>query len=343
MTHRRQFVEIKSFKSNILPVSYGVPQGSILGPLLFLIFINDIPNNTSLNILSFADDTTAFTAGKNLNLLFRDVNIQLNKLYQWLADNSLTMNIEKTKYMIFSPKNNIVIHNSLKINDIELERVTYTKFLGVIVDQNLTWKEHVNLISKKINSGLFVLNRIKSMFPHRALRTLYLSLIHCHLIYGILAWGNSIYVNKLFLLQKRAMRTINNMPYRSHTDPLFRKEKILKIKDIYNWQVSVFVHKYKHTKTLPLSFIDYFPSRQRNILTRQCNDIYTRIPRTNFSKSSFYHNAPKVWNGLTSDLKNISKHSLFSQNLKKMMFENYLENVQCTNPLCIQCASVDAI
>ena len=341
LSDRCQFTEINSVKSDILPITCGVPQGSILGPLLFLIYINDFPLSTNLHLLSFADDTTVYTSGHNIFELTTIVNHELSKLYDWLCENKLSLNVQKTKYMIFSAKsisipNNIVI----SLNNNQLSRVganqneTSLKFLGVSLTENLNWKSHINTLCSKVSKGLYSINKVKNVLPHSALRNLYYALIHCHFNYCIPIWGNSPSLEKLFKLQKRAVRIINKTSYRAHTDPLFKADNILKLTDLYKLSSSLLIFDYKHDR-LPISFNNYFSYPNRH--TRQFLDVHTNVPRTDFSAMSPFHSIPKHWNNLLNNVKDITSRPLFINSLKNDFIDNYLDIVFCDNPRCTQC------
>ena len=178
---------------------------------------------------------------------------------------------------------------------------------------------------------------MKHFLPHSALKSLYYSIIHCHFTYCISVWGNSSSSEKLFKLQKRAVRIINKSNFRSHTDPLFKADLILKLNDLYQLFSSLFMFDYKYGN-LPQSFRNFFnvPNDQ-NRQTRQLNNIYTNIPRTNFSAASPFHSIPNVWNNLRNPLKEHTKRNKLIKSLKEEYFNRYLINVTCENPRCTQC------
>jgi len=345
LTGRTQFTEICSTTSSIKDITYGVPQGSILGPLLFLIYVNDLPSSTSLNLLSFADDTTVYHSSPNLRDTFGTINTELTKMYIWLCENKLLLNISKTKFMIFGPQNSVIPNApQLKINNQLIAQVGNThneksiKFLGVYLDEHLTWKNHINATCNKMSRSLFAINQAKKFLPMNALRTLYFSLIHSQIFYGIEAWGNSSSFNKVTNLQKRAVRIIHLKPYRHHTDPLFKSSYIMKAIDVYKSQVMLIAYKYKFNK-LPISFIDFYPNpTSSNIVTRQHNNIYLRKARTKFSSSSIYHKIPIIWNSLENNLKDILKYNKFKSTIKTSFISEYQGVVICNNPRCHQCA-----
>ena len=230
LDNRKQYVYYNKYASTLKLISCGVPQGSILGPLLFLLYINDMTYCCKyLQFLLFADDTNLLYSNPDLWQLMQIVNDELDLLSDWFKANRLSLNVKKTNYMMFGYKKVVCqcpitkINFCIKINNVNITEVEYTKFLGVIIDKKLTWQRHVTYISNKIAKSLYVLNRLKHKLPSYALCSLYYSLIYPHLIYYIILWGcaaKSI-LNELLILQKRAVRILNKCPYLSHSDPLF--------------------------------------------------------------------------------------------------------------------------
>jgi len=251
LSDRKQYVVFGETVSSTQPVSCGVPQGSILGPLLFLIYINDISNALSVKVLSFADDTTIYFSDVNVNNLYQKANSEMKLLKCWLDANELALNTAKTKFMIIcSPRLKYNDTNlNVKFDNQNIQQVgvnktdTSLKFLGLYFDEHLTWKRHLQYIDNKISNTLFVMNRVKHIIPKHALQSIYYALVQPFITYGILAWGHTIIneTNKIFLKQKRAVRIINKSKYNSHTDPIFKSLNILKVKDIYILQSLMFI------------------------------------------------------------------------------------------------------
>ena len=193
-----------------------MPQGSILGPLLFLIYINDLAMaSATFTPIMYADDTTLlstldnFNGNQSTNQNAIQINAELTKIVDWLTVNKLSLNIKKTKMMIFCSKQRILKSTEIPnviINHIPIERVTYFKFLGVIIDSNLTWYHHINHISNKLSRICGVLSRLKHYVPVLILKIIYNSLFLSHLNYGITAWGFNV-GPRIKTLQKRQSDT----------------------------------------------------------------------------------------------------------------------------------------
>ena len=159
---RQQYVDIDGITSHQVKIQIGVPQGSILGPLLFLLYVNDIGNSCHGRILSFADDTTLITSSSNLNELFTNANVYINNLYEWFCSNRLSLNANKTKYIVLRPRHTRedLSQYNIHIGNTQLSRIgndcleKSSKFLGMHLDENLTWKMHMNEINKKVSRAL---------------------------------------------------------------------------------------------------------------------------------------------------------------------------------------------
>ena len=178
--------------------------------------------------------------------------------------------------------------------------------------------------------------------PHSALKTIYYSLVHPHLTYGLLAWGQSIQcssLNKTFLCKKRAIRIINRAAYNSHTDPLFKTSKILKLHDLYKLQECLFTYGFER-KQLPTSFTHYFRHTHDihpHIHTRQSHLIHETIARNTFIANLPQHKISHIWNQNASNINMNESKETNKRKMKQLMLNTYLENVNCTNPYCKKC------
>ena len=207
LSNRSQYVHINDTSSDPLPISCGVPQGSILGPLLFLIYINDLPlASKSAAAILFADDTNTLYTGKNYHELVVNVSIDLKILSDWFKCNKLALNETKTNLMIFHRKNNKPPENlTVTLNGITLDRVVTTKFLGVLIQENLLWENHIEYVGNKISVSTAILARLKHYIPKNILLIIYNSLCLSHISYALSVWGNSspTSLKRLNVLQKR--------------------------------------------------------------------------------------------------------------------------------------------
>ena len=184
------FVDFSGNKSSYLPIKTGVPQGSVLGPLLFLIYINDLPLVSNVfDMLMYADDTTLY-CNINQNIKEEFINAELTKLLEWLGANKLSLNVAKTKYMVFHASKRNVIYPNLKVNNNNIESVTEFNFLGVILHSHVTWNKHINHISMKIARSIGILYRLRNVYPESVLVTIYNTLVLPHFHYCLLLWGS---------------------------------------------------------------------------------------------------------------------------------------------------------
>ena len=187
LSNRKQYTQVNEHRSSLKEITCGVPQCSILGPILFLIYINDISNSTELNLLSFADDTTIYCSETTLYDNRKKATSVLTKILDWLHANRLSLNINKTNFTIFGPQCSARDYSSctIRLNGQDIKHVNECKFLGIYLDTHLTRKRHIEKISSKISSAIFAINRAKDFLSKHALRCLYFALVHRQLTYGI--------------------------------------------------------------------------------------------------------------------------------------------------------------
>ena len=323
LSNRKQFVSLDGNKSSTKEVSIGVPQGSVLDPLLFLIYINDLPRATKkLKSILFADDTTMYTSHKSIRDLADKMSEELLHIRTWLIENSLTLNVNKTYYIVFTRRK---VPNDLRITigPHVLDRQKNGKFLGVTLDEKLTFKEHIKCINSKISKTSGILFRLKHSFPLNVLRSLYLALIYPYLNYCLLAWGSAkmTTLQPIIILQKRLVRLLSGSDFNAHSSPLFKSLNLLKVCDLYKLQCQTFMFK--------TMIANMYPDFQNRILSIQKSHNYntrntllnTPYCRTNTSQQMLLYQAIDKWNSLPTFIKD--KTSLFS--FKKASVKYYLD------------------
>ena len=243
---RKQFVSINENYSDETIIHYGVPQGSVLGPLLFLIYINDL--HSTINFCTtrhFADDTNLLIKNKSLKQLKKRLNLDLRNLCRWLKSNKISLNASKTKLIIFRHPNKTINYElKIKIDGKRLIPSEYIKYLGVIIDQHLTWGNHIDNIAGRLSRSVGMLSKIRHYVNESTLRMIYFGIFSSIMTYSVQIWGQieSINVNRISKLQDKAIRIINFANFWNSRNPLYFKSKILKLSDRIKLQNFLYVY-----------------------------------------------------------------------------------------------------
>jgi hypothetical protein len=324
LNNRKQYVYLNNIQSNKLPITCGVPQGSILGPLLFLLYINDLSTVTNLlTFIMFADDTNIFISGKNLDHIASVVNIELKTINTWFSVNLLSLNIKKTNYMLFGNKK--LCDASISINKENITRVFQTKFLGVIIQSNLRWNAHISSIANKISKTIGVINKAKHALDTCHLKMLYQCLIEPYLNYCCIVWASPVKntaLESLFKLQKRSVRIICFAGFKAHTLPLFKQLSVSSIYHLCLIQTLIYVYK-SINLLLPNHIINYFTRTSciHSHSTRtQKHTLYINTAIKSCRVYSLACSGPKHWNKLPDSIQSAPSLGIFKSNLKRYIF-----------------------
>lgn len=296
---RKQFVGLAEVRSELLPIQCGVPQGSILGPILFLIYINDLQNSTDLFPIIFADDTNLFYNARSVDLCIAKMNGEMVSVLQWIRSNKLSLNVEKTNYIVFSNSRRLTAQPTIFIDGISILQVKSLKFLGVIIDDKLSWREHVNYIRGKISRSMGVLRCAKPYLNQDSLIKLYNAFIYPYLNYCVDVWGHCSegLFQTLFRMQKRVVRMISNSARNEHTNPIFKTLKILPLRSIYILNVACFMFKYHHRLLPPVTDTLFcINSTIHQIGTRQQHLLHPPRIQNTFCKKSIRYRGVFFWN-----------------------------------------------
>ena len=325
LSDRYQYVEINSIKrgkitkvkSKMLKIEHGVPQGSILGPLLFLCYLHGMPNvlanlnNSNSELVIYADDTNMVVSAANQDDLEIGCQVQLSNLHNFFQNIGLTLNIQKTNIISFSTKQrHNLVEPSINLNGNNLNKIKSTKFLGLQIDENLSWDNHINYVIGKINSGLYALKRMSYLCTLPVLKLVYYANIHSHLSYGICVYGASTHKNleRILLLQKRAIRIMLNLKYYDHVREHFTNLEILTVFDQYIFDCILYIKNNENKLTFRKDIHSYN--------TRGKNEIHIPQHKLTFynKKTSFI--GTKFINSLPNDLKNERNLNIFKTKLK---------------------------
>ena len=242
---RKQFVSIKGAKSKLLHNNYGVPQGSILGPLLFLLYVNDMPQAVNCMPILFADDTCLIFTAPNLASLTTIINKELQNLSIWFDFNKFMVNPSKSNFLIIPPKlNKPFLQTNVFLNNISIPQCISIRYLGLTIDMNLNFDFHISNIAYKTSRTVGIISKIRHYLTKTALLKIYYAQIHSYLLYGLIIWGSTFlaYLKKLITLQNKAVKFICAAKFCDSCSPYYKCLKILKLKDLYKLEVGKFIH-----------------------------------------------------------------------------------------------------
>lgn len=319
LQHRSQYVEISGRQSAVKRIAAGVPQGSVLGPFLFVLYINEIAHiDDTATCIIYADDTSLFFSGSSGADLSIRANQTLGLINEWAKNNYLKLNINKTKAIMFHLRNKSYELQPLILNNVEIELVNSFKTLGVHFSENMTWDSHVEYLVK-LSSTIGFLRRHCFSFPIPINIMLYNSLFMSQLNYGSLIWGTTTMENtqRLLVLQKRIVRMICRAPYLSYTSNMFKKLNIIRVDQIYNYRLCRYYkgEVSKNCKSLTAlsrleKYIPQYPTRHTDTwIIRKC--------RTNYGKQMVNFQLPTILNELARH-HNIDILSISFKDLRKM-------------------------
>ena len=300
---RTQAVTYNGVQSKFASIPNGVPQGSILGPLLYTLYTNDLWKSISFSgIIQYADDTTIYLSGTNLHTLSQNINKDLNSIFNWFSCNRLALSANKTVAICFKKARTEISLDDIKleINNVPINLVTSTKLLGLYLDCSLTWEVHINHIARDISRYVFLLNRLKNFLPMACLKQIYFGLVHSKLCYGTLLWGSAkkCYLNVLSTLQRRAIRCVCHVNYRATVGPLFYMTRTLKIEDIFRQQCFKLAYRFIFN-LIPQKLGSFFIQNRyvHHHHTRQANHIHVAASHLQQTIDSFLHQCSTTWAG----------------------------------------------
>ena len=322
----RTVSNMKETMSKEYPVEYGTPQGSCLGPLIFLIFVNDLHLHLQHSEgVQFTDDTTLLFRHQNLNYLQFCIESELSAIQEWFNANKLTLNVEKSSYLLYHTRNQPIPNFKIALNGVEIPRTSCAKFLGVWLDDKLKWNTHVNKLISKLKCGIGMMGRSKNLLSTKAKKLLYYGQIHSNLSYALCIWGpmlQSSLKKQLCKIQKKAVRLIDT---KIKVDEVYRIHKILKFEDMVDVEQCKLGYKLCH-ELLPKALAKNMTSdhlrgslgKEHNYPTR--NKAIPNLPNvaSNMYRSSFLFKSTKLYSELDGKLKNSHNLTVFTKRCKSL-------------------------
>lgn len=307
-----------TYSSDKATTSIGVPQGSILGPILFLVYINDlisfIKKDFNIDAVMYADDISFMIQSRDERDIQMKTKGVVDKMTDWFNSNGLFLNVGKTRYVHFrapSNKNNLDI--ALQVNGAEILKSSYVKFLGIVLEERLVWAKHCSELCNKLRSSCYAIRNLKDSLRADSLKVVYYAYVYSRVKYGIIFWGSSQYAQDVFIMQKKIVRLIANVKQETSCKGPFKDLQILPLPCIYILECLLTTRKNLHLLDLNGAYHNYN--------TRHCGDI--RTPPHNLT---LYEQGPLYWghkfyNGLPDRIRGIQNYNRFKSACKELLLE----------------------
>ena len=321
LRNREQFCRVDGQNSSTKSVNCGIPQGSCLGPLLFIIYVNDFERclqGASPNM--YADDTSITCSSADSDSLLRNINDEMTNIAEWMRLNKLSLNADKSEFMVIGHSRQHNVLNELREIEVDhkkINRVTNTKYLGLNIDENLSWKDQYKTVKTKVKSGLSAIRKLKDILPQSKLAAVYRALIESHLRYGNILWGciSDTKLSALQRLQSRANFLIENAKYKDGWVCDW-----LPVKELIRYDRLVMTHKILHGNC-PDNLQNKFMRRSQisSYSTRNSQNLHLPKPRLEFTKKSFQFTGASIWNEIPQQYRDLPALNCFKKEVKQLL------------------------
>jgi len=326
LTNREQQVKIGDTLSEALVIKRGIPQGTVLGPVLFLIYVNDMSRIIKDGqIISYADDTVLVFEGERWDTTIEKGRTGMKRVCEWLNLNGLLLNEKKTKYIKFGLNNTdssatsqIEFNVNQEQDVVKIDEIKEIKYLGVQIDSGLKWSAHTNSLAKKLKSLIYKFYILRNIVNQELLKAIYYALVESHLRYCNIVWGSlhDEHLKTLNIVQKFIIKVMFNFPRLYPTKELFTETKLLNIRGLYILDTLIYVHFNKNNAFAFIEHPHYTRANQSNQLT---------FPKHNFTGTQRFITffGPKLYNALPLVLRNIGSIDTFKTKVKTYVKQNY--------------------
>ena len=308
LNNRKQKVVVNNCSSEYLNVISGVPQGSVLGPFLFLVYVNDLYCNVPAFSVLYADDTTFLCSNRDFSVAQELLQISVNESKQWFSSNELVVNEDKTEFIYFSLSDR-------SLND----DASHVKLLGIYLDDNLSWETHISYVIKRLSRVIFLMRKLKTCVSTEVLITVYYGLFHSVIMYGLRLWGYAPQSSKIFIWQKKALRIIDGLAPRESCKPSFYNHQILTLPSMYILSNLVYVRE---------NIANFDKQSNSHSHDTRCRDNLT-TPHIRLTKTfkSHYFQQIKLFNKLPQNVRTLSQSS-FKKTVSKWLKQRVFYSIE---------------
>jgi hypothetical protein len=289
------------------------------------VFVNDLPNALKFSsIRLFADDANNFTVHTDLQILRSNVEKDFKNINDWMCANKLSLNVDKTNFTIFSPymhKPEFNIFNEINCNTFKVYRVPNVTYLGVIIDEKLSWKQHIDSVCKKLRQLTSVFYKVRKKIPQKLLKDLYFAFAYSKIQYAVEVYANTsnTLLQPLVILNNRILRILQFRPIRTYNSELYKSYATLPVTSLHEYKLLLLLYKFiRFPALLPRSYDDYFKFNVNvyNYRTRNCFNFHLERFSTSYGRRKLHYHAVILWNALPAPLKLINNLNMFKKRLK---------------------------